>query len=353
MRYRFLFILLTLSLSACSFNAELVTPPPLPTLSSTSTPNSILATATSTPMSVMELPTETPPPFPTFTPTTTVQSPPINLGVAPITFDANGTYRDVVDTLSAGTSKTYSVSALKRQVMSISVLQNIADEQWAHIPMRIVGEDDLVLCPGDCTFWRGVLPSTTTYYITLFPLQNIRNFTMRVAINPIGVATQSFQFVSADGTASFSYPDDFAPVRVSGLPVYKTQPEQVLKYIDTQAYTGTNLFGAYFMFGSSSDAKTVETCTQPASLGGPETIWGDVTITGIKFTRSEAVGIATGNIYEQVFHRVAVDGVCYEITFLTHYGNMGAYSPELKVTEFDRPALLKRFESILSTIVIK
>jgi hypothetical protein len=176
---------------------------------------------------------------------------------------------------------------------------------------------------------------------------------MRVAINPVGVATQSFQFVSAGGSTSFSYTDDFAPVRVSGLPTYKTQPEQVLKYIDTQAYTGTNLFGAYLMFGSSNDASLVETCTQPASLGGPETIWGDVTINGIKFTRSEASGVATGNIYEQVFHRVAINGVCYEITFLIHSGNMGAYSPELKVTEFDRSAILRRFESILSTLVIK
>jgi hypothetical protein len=130
-------------------------------------------------------------------------------------------------------------------------------------------------------------------------------------------------------------------------------PEQVLKYINTQAYTGTNLVEAYFMFGSSSDVSVVESCTQPASLGGPETISGDVIVNGIKFMRSEANGVATGNIYEQVFHRAAVNGVCYEIASLVHSANIGAYPPESQVTEFDRSAIQQRFESILSTLVIK
>jgi len=107
------------------------------------------------------------------------------------------------------------------------------------------------------------------------------------------------------------------------------------------------------MFGSSNDTSIVESCTQPASIGGLETVLDEVNINGVTFTHSEATGVGAGNIYEQTFYRVVQQGVCYEVSFLMHSGSIGAYSPELGIKEFDRATLLQKFQGILSTLVIK
>ena len=64
-----------------------------------------------------------------------------------IRFAANGTYADVVDSIATGASKTYSLNAMKGQVMSVSVLPQIPDGNWGYIPMQIKGADGTVLCP--------------------------------------------------------------------------------------------------------------------------------------------------------------------------------------------------------------
>jgi len=114
----------------------------------------------------------------------------------------------------------------------------------------------------------------------------------------------------------------------------------------------TNLIEAYFLFGSTNESSIVDTCTQPVSYGGEENIVGDVIINGNKFVHSEGVGVGAGNIYEQIYHRTVINGSCYEVTFFFHYANIGNYMPDARVKEFDRDALIQRFESILSTLVI-
>jgi hypothetical protein len=342
-RYRFLFLLLLLSLSACSFQVDVLTPEPSAILT-VSTPTTVVAT---------ELLSATPPTIPTLAPTTVPGTPDPN--IIPIQFSPNGTYIDVAGGIQAGSSETYSISASKGQVMSISVDQG-SEGDWVYIPIQIMGADGKTLCPAavnaECTFWRGILPSTQEYFVTLTPV-NAVNFTMRVAINPPGVATQSFQYLSRNGRASFSHTDEFAPVRFSGAEVSKIAPELTLEFVDTQSYLNTNLFEAFFLFGSSSSVDLVQTCTQPISFGGPENILGEKDVNGVKFVHSEGGGVAAGNIYEQTYYRAASQGVCYEITFFVHYGNIGNYSPELGVKEFDRAALLQKFEAILSRLVIK
>ena len=100
-------------------------------------------------------------------------------------------------------SKTYSISASKGQIMSVSIHQGWEGDR-AYIPMQITGADGTVLCPPlentDCEFWRGVLPATQDYFVKVMPVNDIMNFTMRVAINPPGVAAQSFQYKISDKT---------------------------------------------------------------------------------------------------------------------------------------------------------
>jgi hypothetical protein len=277
-------------------------------------------------------------------------------GTYPIRFAPNATFIDVVDSISAGKSRTYSIRALEGQIMSISVRQS-SEGEWTYIPIELKGADGTTFCPLpfhiDCTFWRGVLPATQDYFVTLTPVADALNFTMRVTINPPSVAKQTFKYVSKNGIASFFYDDDFAPARAPDTPIYKFTPEFALQYIDTQAYTKTNLLEAYLLFGATSDSSIVQTCTQPASLGAPENVVGNVNINGVDFTRSEATGAATGNIYEQIYHRAAVNGACYEVIFFIHSTNIGVYAPGFDVKEFDHAALLQRFEDTLSTLVIQ
>jgi len=347
MRYRFILLVLISSLTACTFQVNVLTPEQAAPAAQTATPS----------VSAVQPSSATPLALPTFTSAPTLVPSPVpdNLGTYPIKFEPNGTSIDIVDTILMGTSKTYSISALQGQIMSVSVHQP-EEGNWTVIPMTIVGADNTVLCPSkenaDCYVWRGVLPSTQDYFVKLTPFVDVLNFTLHVAINPPGVANQSFHYVSKNQRADLSYSDEFAPVR-SDSPVNKIKPELVLQYINTSAYTDTNLLEAYFMFGSSDDASIVASCTQPASLGGPETVSGEVNINGVTFTRSEATGVGAGNIYEQSYYRVAHQGVCYEVTFLIHSGSIGAYAPELGIKEFDRAALIQKFQSILSTLVIK
>jgi len=353
MRYKLLvFLLITTILSACSFNVQVGTPETSATVVEPAT-----QTDTVTPIIQIVPATETPLPPPTFT--FTPEPPPLQPavgGIAPIHFAPNGTYVDVLDSIVGGASKTYSIAASKGQVMSISVDQS-SEGDWVYVPIQITGQDGTVLCPAEpnleCTFWRGVLPSTQTYLVKLSPVNDINNFSMRVAINPPGKGIQDFQFEDMYRQVSFIYTDEFAPARYPGAGISKIQPELSLKLIDTSFYANTNLVEAYFLYGSSRDVGMVQTCTQPVSFGGPENIVGDVSINGVTFTKSQGSGVGAGNIYEQTYYRTVYQGSCYEFTFFVHYGNIGNYSPDSGVKEFDQAALTQKFEAILSSLIIK
>jgi hypothetical protein len=351
MKIRLLPLILLLT-TACTFQVEVLDTPVAPE------PTSIASLPPPATSNISQDVSATPPSSPTVSATNTATnssnpSPAVNPGssASPIQFGPDGTYVDILDSITAGKSKTYSVRALKGQEMSISLHQN-DESEWTYITMQIIGADNSVLCADDCEFWRGVLPATEEYFVTVTPTADAVNFMMRVAINPPGAATQSFVYENKYRNASFSYNDMFAPAFFPNGQVFKIQPEFVLQFIDTQAYTNTNLIEAYFLFGSSTDAQAVATCTEPASLAGPETVVGEATINGVSFTKSEGSGVGAGNIYEQTYYRAAHNGTCYEITYFIHYGNIGNYDPGT-VKEFDRAALIQKFDQILSTLAFQ
>jgi len=332
------------SLSACNVPAQ--TPPSVGTASQAVTqPLVELSTSTA-------LPTE---PAPTFTPIPTLAPAPlvVHNGVYPIQFAPNATYIDVTDSIPSDATKTYSIAASKGQIMTISINQD-SQGDWVYIPMKVFGADGKTLCPinvnHECDFWRGALPATQTYFVSLTPQGADAKFTMRVAINPPGVLTQKFAY--DDESASLSYTDDFAPTRFSGAQVYKIDPTLALRLVDTGFYENTNLSEAYFFYGSSSDSGVAASCTDPLSFGGPEQVVGNVNINGVDFVKTEGGGVGAGNIYEQTYYRVLLNDICHEVTFFVHYGNIGNYSPDSGIKQFDQAALQQQFESVLSTLVL-
>lgn len=344
-----LILLIVLFATGCTFQVEVLNTP-MP-----QGPDSILVPYES-PTPGIE-PSATAPALPTFTPTPVADGSSASVtsspSIEPIVFDANGTSQDVFADLQAGESKTYSLQAFQGQIMSVSIFPNEPEHQGSYA-LEIKGTDGILLCPFQdyaCLFWRGALPSTQEYLIKV-TAQFSDRFLMKVAIDPPGTASQQFTYADPLGHYTLSYSDEFAPAHFNGGQLYKFAPQLVLQDIDTQQYIPTNLGEAYFMVGTSDDPQQITTCTKPSSLMGPETNVGDVNINGIPYTRSEVQDAAAGNIYETVYHRTLQDGVCYEIIYYLRYGNIGNYTPG-DVKEFDRAALLQKFEEILTTITLK
>lgn len=349
-------LLLLLFATACTFQVQVLT---TPTPESTEAVLAPYATATqpvNTEVFTTATATNTPLPLPTLSLPSLTAVPSASLtdqkaAPVPIQFSPNGTYVDVIDTILAGRSKTYSIRAMKGQIMSVSVHQN-EEATWTYLIVTVVGGDKKPLCATDCQFWRGALPATQDYLVTLSAPSDAKDFTLRVAVDPPGTTTQSFLYENKYRNVSFSYTDMFAPAFFPGAQVTRIKPELSLQLIDTDSYINTNLSEAYFLFGSSTDTQIVSECTQPLSFGGPESIVGNVTINGVSFTKSQGQGVAAGNIYEQTYYRTVYNGTCYEITYFVHYGNIGAYQPGT-VHEFDHDALIRKFDQILNTFTLQ
>lgn len=334
---KILFLLLVVVLSACAA-------PTTPEAAQVSLPTvTVVPSPTFTAIPPTVAPTEG---FPTFTPPTVEAGQPIE-----IRFPANGTYVDLTDSIVTGGSKTYALNAMQGQMMSVSVLPQT--NAASTISMQIKGKDGSVLCPmsadEQCLFWRGMLPVSQDYFITLTPDSEGVPFVMRVAINPLNMGFQYFDFKSATGL-SLTYPDTFAPA----LPVqgnYKTEPALTLQLIESELYEKTNLSEVYLMFSSSADSKVVSTCTEPNQTGGggPEYPAGEETVNGLTFVHSTAEGAGAGNYYQQEIFRAVYNNACAEVIFYIHYTNASNYTPGT-VIEFNRDAVMRNLEAVLSMI---
>ena len=279
-------------------------------------------------------------------PTSTL--PPQTLPSNEIKFSAGGAWKDTQDSVALGGSKVYTLNAMQGQVMSVSIT-------GGYFPMQIQGRNGTILCPVEanleCGFWRGTLPLSQDYFITVKSGGMETNFTLRVAINPPGKAEQTFAYHS--GNVSLAYSDQFAPASLPSTLNNKTNLQLALQLIDTSSYINTNLGEAYFVFGSSSDPQIVAACAEPnQSGGGFETSNGAVTINGYNFAYSTAADAGAGNIYNQHIYRAVNNGVCYEAIYFIHSSNIGNYSPGV-VKEFDLNGLMQKFNNILSTIQLK
>jgi hypothetical protein len=340
---KILFLLLVVLLSACAAPAV---------ESETVQSDQITPTVVFTPVTTFTAIPPTIPPteaFPTFTPPTAEPGQPNE-----IHFAANGTYADVTDKIAAGGSKTYSLNAMQGQVMSVSILPQA--NAASTISMQIKGRDGSVLCPKSadeqCLFWRGMLPVSQDYFVTLAPDGEGVQFVMRVAINPPDRGFQYFDFKSASGL-SLTYPDTFAPA----LPVlgnYKTEPVLALQLIDSELYEKTNLSEVYLMFSSTSDAGIVSTCTEPNQNGGggPENPVGEEVVNGLTFVHTTTEGAGAGNYYQQEIFRTVQNNACHEVVFFIHFTNVSNYTPGT-VTEFNRDAVMRNLQAVFSSFAIK
>lgn len=290
-------------------------------------------------------------PSPTFTPPVTPIDP-----IYRIEFGPDGTYTDVIDSIPTGESRVYSVSAAQGQVMSISSFPQVPDGSWGYLSMKITGTNGVSLCPlaadQECTFWRGELPASQEYFVTLTANGEIPEFSMRIAINPPGKSVQYFEYRDLSAGISMIYPDAFAPA-VAVTANNKLPPQLSLHYIESAQYEQTNLSEVYLILGSSAEAQAVAACADANAVGGAmEVPMGTRTVNGLEYTHFSAEGAGAGNYYLQEIFRAAKNGRCYEVIYFIHYTNIGNYPPGV-VTEFDQQAILDALDGIFETLKVK
>jgi hypothetical protein len=318
----------------------------------TDTP-SLPITATVTPLAATTAVDTNIPTF-TSTPTRTPETTPTpqvafdaNANADRIRFAPNGTWVEINDTISANTPKGFILSAMQGQVMSVSIRQGPA------FTVEAAGANGKVLSDPQSPrpFWRGELPASQDYLITV-ETQAAGPFTLRIAIAPPGQSTQNFGFVDPGFAVAINYTDEFAPTDVQAPVTIKGTPLLTLAFIDPTFYSPiTNLSEAYLQVAASADPAIVSTCTQPSTQVA-ETVTGQETIKGYTFTRSEFNGAAAGNRYDQITYRTAWENKCFEVVFLIHSTNIGNY-PTGTVVEFDRTTLMRKFETVLESFVAK
>lgn len=338
-------IVLMLAALACSLPFEIFNPPPIPTtqspLGASPTPQLVTAIPSLTP-----LPSETPIPTIPSQPPTQPPAPAVEYDPAVdayrITFAPNGTWFEVNDHLDVNQSRRYVIAAMQYQTMSVSIRQ-----YWPFTVRVTDGLNELTLPNYEQPSWRGTLPTTQDYFITV-TTQISGDFTMRVAVNPPGNPYQYFVHLDDQNHFEVDYSDEFALIIYQPAGDLTAAPVLVLSFINADYYgPTTNLSEAYFIIDIPPDAAT---CTQ---LKSPlEQPVGQRTFNGITFTESNSLGVAAGNLYDLEIFRTLQNGTCYEAIFYMHSGNIGNY-PEGTVVEFDRARLVHKFEEVLNTFTIR
>ncbi len=254
-----------------------------------------------------------------------------------IEFGAGGTWAQYDGTLDdSSKSVRYVLSAMQGQVMSVSIVESWPFFVDVSNGGNLIGNGQRVH-----PFWRGTLPATGDYFVNV-RTQMPGNYTLRVAINLPGRAHQTFDYQHS--LFSLRYSDEFSPTTYAPVGDFKGSPSLILNFINSDFYGPiTNLSEAYFIVNTVADTGT---CTQLTAPG--EILLGTKIFNSNTFTSSQFVGAAAGNIYEQLFYRTALNGTCYEIVFFMHSGNIGNYTPGT-VAEFNRAALLQKFEEVLAS----
>jgi membrane-bound inhibitor of C-type lysozyme len=96
----------------------------------------------------------------------------------------------------------------------------------------------------------------------------------------------------------------------------------------------TNFGEAKFIVGTSADPGEVRNCLKPSYSGFGTTT--KVTIGDRKFTKITFTDAGAGNYYDIASYRTVYNGQCYAVESTIHSTNLGNYSPDQGIKQFDR-----------------
>ncbi len=161
-------------------------------------------------------------------------------------------------------------------------------------------------------------------------------------------------FSDANDTFTFSYNPFFHAFPGENLPtqdwrVGAKQKGMILANVIAQRtfLPKTNFSDARLKIGRSNEMEEITSCT---AGGNGETKDGTKNIGGYSFSKFQLNEAAAGNRYETTSYRGIVDGDCYVVEYTIHSTNLGNYSPDQGIREFDRQKIQNEMEKIISSM---
>lgn len=117
--------------------------------------------------------------------------------------------------------------------------------------------------------------------------------------------------------------------------------------IQKEFMPNTNFSDAKLTIGRSTNETDIRNCTVTSAN---EKYIGKAVINSnelSKFTSSEG---AAGNFYGTTSYRGILDGDCYAIEYIIHSTNLGSYSPDQGINQFDSEKIMNDLEDVIKSI---
>ncbi len=161
-------------------------------------------------------------------------------------------------------------------------------------------------------------------------------------------------YVDPGKTFSFSYPKEFS---FSGGDGSYNQDWRVntttlgllftVVRIPKSFMPSTNFSEAKFTVGTSADPDAVKNCL--VADNGSVAKAGKVTIGNTSFTEITLSDAGAGNFYETTSYRAVKNNQCYAVEYTIHSTNIGNYSPDQGIKEFDKTKITSILEGIVQS----
>ncbi|MBI5470327.1 hypothetical protein HY968_03370 [Candidatus Kaiserbacteria bacterium] len=110
----------------------------------------------------------------------------------------------------------------------------------------------------------------------------------------------------------------------------------------------TNFSDAKFTVGTSTNPGAITTCLTEGN--GAAASSTSVAINGASFSRISFDGAGAGNFYETTSYRTVHNGECYAIEYTIHSTNIGNYSPDQGIKEFDKAKVQNALEAMVQSL---
>lgn len=109
----------------------------------------------------------------------------------------------------------------------------------------------------------------------------------------------------------------------------------------------TNFRGAALTVGTSADPAALESClTTPSEM---QIKSEKVAIDNQPYAKITVNDAGAGNFYETTSYRTLKNNQCYTIEYTIHSTNIGNYSPDQGIGQFDREGVVNKLEKIIAS----
>ncbi|GEM_PF-666884 len=191
--------------------------------------------------------------------------------------------------------------------------------------------------------WRGMLPQTGDYHISIAAPHGTAGLTLRVTIYP---PLRQPQAVTDTGVG-FKVLYDRA-IAHRQLPGYF--PHEVFGVLLAAGdfYTNTNLSEAYFVI-SLEDYHDRDTCLNAPPDAAEVNALGTWRVNNVDYRYYHTEEGAAGSLYQSEFFRTYVHTRCITVRLFTHETNIGNYDSG-SVTPYDRQRVLSELKRIFFTL---